>query len=232
MQRTDFAIWHNASQLKWGLFFSSTDKCLKTKLFNIILALFRQLHALTIMKRVQKQKHLITTIPFLLLARSSMLVLLLKWQPPLKQLPWSVSSCPDRGIFSSICTRISMSHLSIVPFIRPQWGISPALTLIQLLYVLMTLWPPVDRGHKFNCTWRNDSCLPVTDKEKTQTVYASRWLRVCGLCTVIYLSWLKLRSSLLANWPYVSPRKSGMSLQSCPMKEIFKKKRQKINWVK
>lgn len=164
MQRTGFAMWHDVNQLKWGLFISSTDNCLKTTIFNIKLPLFRQVHGLTVMKRVQKQRHLITIISFLLLARSAMLVPLLKWQPPLKQLSWGVPSCPDRGIFSSICPpRISMSHLSIVPFIRPQQGLSPARTLIQLLNVLMTLWPPTGRGHKFNLTWCKDSCLPVTD---------------------------------------------------------------------
>lgn len=83
---------------------------------------------------------------FLLLARSSMLVLLLKRQPPLKQLPRGVPSCPDRGIFSSLCPRISMSHLSIVPFILPQQGIGPARALIQLFNVLMTLGRPETEG--------------------------------------------------------------------------------------
>lgn len=101
MQRTGFAMWHDVNQLKWGLFISSTDNCLKTTIFNIKLPLFRQVHGLTVMKRVQKQRHLITIISFLLLARSAMLVPLLKWQPPLKQLSWGVPSCPDRGIFSS-----------------------------------------------------------------------------------------------------------------------------------
>lgn len=69
----------------------------------------------------------------------------------------------QRNIFFYLPPRISMSHLSIVPFIRPQQGISPARTHIQLLNVLMTLWPPTGRGHKFNLTWCKDSCLPVTD---------------------------------------------------------------------
>lgn len=42
----------------------------------------RQLHGLAVMERVQKQKHLITIISFLLLARSTILGLLLIWQPP------------------------------------------------------------------------------------------------------------------------------------------------------
>lgn len=50
-------------------------------------AQLRRLHGLTVMKGLQKQKHLITIISFLLLATSTMLVLLLKWQPPLKRLP-------------------------------------------------------------------------------------------------------------------------------------------------
>lgn len=139
-----------------------------------------QLHGLTVMKRVQKQKHLITIISFLFLAWSSILVLLLKWQPPLMRLPWGVPSCPDRRIFSSLCPRISMSDLSIVPFILPQWDISPAQTLIHLLNVLMIFWPPTDRGHKFDCTCCKDLCLPVISW-RTHRQTAFRWLHVCDL---------------------------------------------------
>lgn len=42
-----------------------------------------------------------------------------------------------------------------------------------------------------------------------------------------YLNWLKLRSSRLANEPYVSPRKLGMSLESCPMYDIFMSEKEK-----
>lgn len=102
-QLADFAKWHGVNQCNWGLLTSSTDNCLETTVFKQKLPLFRRLHGLTVMKGLQKQKHLITIVSFLLLARSTVLVLLLKWQPPLKRLPWGVPSCPDRGIFSSIC---------------------------------------------------------------------------------------------------------------------------------
>lgn len=144
-----------------------------------------------------------------------MLILLLKWQPPLKRLSWGVPSCPDRGIFPSIHPRISMSHLSMTPFTLPQWGIRAAQTLIQLLNVLMTLWPLIDSSHNFNSPCCKDSHLPVTACKRTDTH------------SITYLSWLKLRSSLLAKWPYVLARKSGMSLQSCPIKEIFKREKVK-----
>lgn len=175
-------MWHNVNRLNWGLHISSTDNCLKTTIFNKKLPLFRRLHGMTVMKRVQKQKHLITIISILLLARSTMLVLLLKWRPPQKLLPRGVPSCPVRGIFSSICPWISMSHLSIVPFILLQRDISPALTLIQLFDVLMTPWPPLDWGHKFNCTWCKDAHLPVTDREGDrgrQTIYVCIQVSTC-----------------------------------------------------
>lgn len=46
-----------------------------------------------------------------------------------------------------------------------------------------------------------------------------------------YLNLLKLRSSLLANPPYLSPRKPGMSTQSCPMQEICSSHNKVINIV-
>lgn len=53
--------------------------------------------------------------------------------------------------------------------------------------------------------------------------------------SLTYLSWLKLRSSLFANRPYLSPRTPGISLQSCPMYEIFKIKKtqtkKSLKWV-
>lgn len=72
------------------------------------------------------------------------------------------SSCPDRGIYYSIHPRISMLHLSIMPFTLPQWGIRGAQTVIRLLNVLMTLWPLIDCSHKFNSPCCKDSHLPVT----------------------------------------------------------------------
>lgn len=127
------------------------------------------------------------------------------------------SSCPDRGIFYSIHPRISMSHLSMTPFTLPQWGIRAAQTLKRLLNVLMTLWPLIDCSHKFTSPCCKDSHLPVTACKRAHKHTHTH--------SITYLSWLKLRSSLLAKWPYVWARKSGMSLQSCPMKEIFKKEK-------
>lgn len=43
---------------------SGTDNCLKTTIFHIKLPPFRQLHGLTVMKGLQKQKRLITPSPF------------------------------------------------------------------------------------------------------------------------------------------------------------------------
>lgn len=154
----------------------TTDNCLETTISNQKRAQLRWLHGLTVMKGLQKQKHLITIISFLLLATSTMLVLLLKWQPPLKRLPWGAPSCPDRGIFSSICPWISMSHLSMMPFIPPQRGTSPVLTLIQLSDLLMTPWPPVNPGYTFSCTWCEDACLPVAGRGRCRKMCS--WLHV------------------------------------------------------
>lgn len=59
----------------------------------------------------------------------------------------------------------------------------------------------------------------------------SRWREAVHsmLWSSSYLSWLKLRSSLLANCPYVSPRNPGISVQSCPMNEILKLKTRNNN---
>ncbi len=72
----------------------------------------------------------------------------------------------QRNLFFYLPPRISMSHLSIAPIIPRQRGTGPALTLIRLFDVLMTLWPPIDPGHTFNCTWCKDASLAVTDRER------------------------------------------------------------------
>lgn len=144
-KRTDFATWRNVNRLKRELV-SSTDNCLKSTIFDLKIASIQTASWSDSHERGSETKAPHNHHLFLLLARSSMLVLLLKCQPPLKQLPRGVPSCPDRGIFSSLCPRISMSHLSIVPFILPQQGIGPARALIQLFNVLMTLGRPDTEG--------------------------------------------------------------------------------------
>ena len=113
-----------------------------------------RLRGLTVMKRVQRQQHLITIISLLWLARSTPLAPLLKWQPPLKQLPRGVPSCPDRGIMSSVCPPELACHIHRSGLLS-RCSVTPAQRQHSFgsLMPLMTLWPPPDWGRTLNCTW-------------------------------------------------------------------------------
>lgn len=97
------SLERKANQLNERIHIFSTDNCLKTTIFTWQ----REAHSESfkgwqVKKRSLKQKHLITIISSLLVVRSTLLVLLLKWHSP-PRLPQGASSYPVKGIFYSIC---------------------------------------------------------------------------------------------------------------------------------
>lgn len=180
----DFAVWQDVNQLNWGLYSLSTDNCLKTTISSKKKPLLSSFMAWQSWKGFRNKSTLQPSSPLFYLPDQLRQPCCWNGSPL-----WS--SCHEVFLhvlteesFLLFCPRISMSHLSIAPFILPPRGTRPALTLIQPFDVLMTLWTPIDWGHKFNCTWCKDACLWVTEKERGGRDWDSTcwWLYVCRVC--------------------------------------------------
>lgn len=165
-QKADFAIWNSVNQSKWG-FISCRDNCLQTTIFHIKLPPLRQLRGVTVMKGVQKQKHLIT--PFFCLPDHLCSSRCWNGSPPLKRLSWGVLHVLTEESFilftPELACHIYRWRLSLCPS-----GASGQLKHLYSSWMFWWhFWPLIGCSHKFNSPCCKDSQLPVTTCKRTHT---------------------------------------------------------------